>query len=228
MTQVEFENQLRELRSQKAQVMNQFSLMQNEVKEEIAAKNRQIYELSQQVQKLKVQKAGITERRLKAEKDWGDRIQGFINQYQEQANRSWEAVSTYTIVKELRKRGWQGTIFNNDPDMAEEHKDGVIAAFNGKPNDEIPEEELTEDEKRIKRMAEEYDGLCGKFKRLLDFLETDKFKSLPEHYQALLKRQARAMDDYESTLKERIQIECANTGKHDNDGESRETTESHS
>ena len=88
MTQVEFENQLRELRSQKAQVMNQFSLMQNEVKEEIAAKNRQIYELSQQVQKLKVQKAGITERRLKAEKDWGDRIQGFINQYQEQANRS--------------------------------------------------------------------------------------------------------------------------------------------
>ena len=131
MTQVEFENQLRELRSQKAQVMNQFSLMQNEVKEEIAAKNRQIYELSQQVQKLKVQKAGITERRLKAEKDWGDRIQGFINQYQEQANRSWEAVSTYTIVKELRKRGWQGTIFNNDHDMAEEHKEGVIAAFNG-------------------------------------------------------------------------------------------------
>ena len=71
MTQVEFENQLRELRSQKAHVMNQFSLMQNEVKEEIAAKNRQICELSQQVQKLKVQRAGITERRLKAEKDWG-------------------------------------------------------------------------------------------------------------------------------------------------------------
>jgi len=143
MTQVEFENQLRELRGQKAQVMNQFSLMQNEVKEEIAAKNRQIYELSQQVQKLKVQKAGITERRLKAEKDWGDRIQGFINQYQDQANRSWEAVSTYTIVKELRKRGWQGTIFNNDPDMAEEHKEGVIAAFNGAHHFESDDDEET-------------------------------------------------------------------------------------
>ena len=115
--------------------MNQFSLMQNELKEEIAAKNRQIHELSEQVQKLKVQKFGITERRLKAEKEWNDRIQKYINQYQEQANRSWEAVSTYTIVKELRKRGWQGTIFKNDPDMAEEHKDGVIAAFNGKPNE---------------------------------------------------------------------------------------------
>ena len=71
MTQVEFENQLRELRHQKAQVMNQYSLMQNEVKEEIAAKNRQISELMEQVQKLKMQRAGLTERRLKAEKDWG-------------------------------------------------------------------------------------------------------------------------------------------------------------
>ena len=140
MTQVEFENQLRELRNQKAQVMNQFSLMQNEIKEEIAAKNRQIYELSQQVQKLKVQKAGITERRLKVEKDWGDRIQKYITDFHEQYERSWDSISTYTIVKELRKRGWQGTIFNNDPDMAEEHKEGVIAAFNGKAKEEETEE----------------------------------------------------------------------------------------
>ena len=228
MTQVEFENQLRELRRQKAQVMNPFTLMQNELKEEIAAKNRQIHELSEQVQKLKMQKFSITERRLKAEKDWNDRIQKYITDFHEQYERSWDSISTYTIVKELRKRGWQGTIFNNDPDMADEHKEGVIAAFNGKRDDEIPEEELTEDEKRIKRMAQEYDGLCGRFKRLLNFLETDEYKALPEHYQSLLRRQARAMDDYESTLKERIQIECANTGKHDNDGESRETTESHS
>lgn len=115
--------------------MNQFSLMQNELKEEIAAKNRQIHELSEQVQKLKVQKFGITERRLKAEKEWNDRIQKYITDFHEQYERSWDSISTYTIVKELRKRGWQGTIFNNDPDMAEEHKDGVIAAFNGKPNE---------------------------------------------------------------------------------------------
>ena len=135
MTQVEFENQLRELRRQKAQVMNPFTLMQNELKEEIAAKNRQIHELSEQVQKLKMQKFSITERRLKAEKDLNDRIQKYITDFHEQYERSWDAISTYTIVKELRKRGWQGTIFNNDPDMAEEHKEGVIAAFNGKPNE---------------------------------------------------------------------------------------------
>ena len=80
MTQVEFENQLRELRHQKAQVMNQYSLMQNEVKEEIAAKNRQISELMEQVQKLKMQRAGLTERRLKAEKDWGGADSGFHRQ----------------------------------------------------------------------------------------------------------------------------------------------------
>lgn len=131
MTQVEFENQLRDLRNQKAQVMNQFALMQNEVKEEIAAKNRQIYELSQQVQRLKVQRFGLNERRLKAEKEWGDSIQGFMNEYQEHAERSWDAVSTYTIVRELRKRGWHGRIYNDDPEMANEHKDGVIAAFEG-------------------------------------------------------------------------------------------------
>ena len=145
MTQIEFENQLRELRCQKAQVMNQFQLMQNEVKEEIAAKNRMIHELSEQVQRLHQQRAAIAERRLKAEKDWGGQIQDFINKNLEQVNRSWDAVSTYTIVKELRRRGWQGTIFNNDPDMADEHKEGVIAAFNGKPNDDAEATDSRED-----------------------------------------------------------------------------------
>lgn len=140
MTQIEFENQLRELRHQKAQVMNQFNLMQNEIKEEIATKNRQIHELSEQVQRLKVKRAGIQEVRLKTGKEWADKIQAYINQYQEQAERSWDTVSTYTIVKELRKRGWQGTIFNNDPDMAEEHKEGVIAAFTGEWKEENTEE----------------------------------------------------------------------------------------
>ena len=140
MTQIEFENQLRELRHQKAQVMNQFSLMQNEIKEEIATKNRQIHELSEQVQRLKVKRAGIQEVRLKTEKEWGGQIQDFINKYQEQAERSWDAVSTYTLVKELRKRGWQGNIFNNDPDMADEHKEGVIAAFTGEWKEENTEE----------------------------------------------------------------------------------------
>ena len=142
MTQVEFENQLRELNGQKAQVINMYALMQNEVKEEIAEKNRQIHELSEQVQRLKVQRAGLNERRLKAEREWGDKIRKFTSENFSET-RALADVSTYTIVKELRKRGWQGTIFNNDPDMAEEHKEGVIAAFNGAHHFENDDDEET-------------------------------------------------------------------------------------
>lgn len=84
-------------------------------------------------------------------------------------------------------------------------------------SDEIPEEELTEDEKRIKRMAEEYDQLAGRLHRLQAFRDTDTYKQLPENSRYLLDKQCKAMDDYESILKQRLQIECdtANEKKED-------------
>jgi hypothetical protein len=83
--------------------------------------------------------------------------------------------------------------------------------------DEVPEEELTEDEKRIKRMAEEYDQLAGRLHRLQAFRDTDTYKQLPENSRYLLDKQCKAMDDYESILKQRLQIECdtANEKKED-------------
>ena len=81
--------------------------------------------------------------------------------------------------------------------------------------DEIPEEELTEDEKRIKRMAEEYDQLAGRLHRLQEFRDTDTYKQLPENSRYLLDKQCKAMDDYESTLKQRIQLECDTANKKD-------------
>ncbi len=79
--------------------------------------------------------------------------------------------------------------------------------------DEIPEEELTEDEKRIKRMAEEYDQLAGRLQRLQEFRDTDTYEQLPENSRYLLDKQCKAMDDYESTLKQRIQLECDTADK---------------
>ena len=81
--------------------------------------------------------------------------------------------------------------------------------------DEIPEDELTEDEKRIKRMAEEYDQLAGRLHRLQAFRDTDTYKQLPENSRYLLDKQCKAMDDYESTLKQRIQLECDTANKKD-------------
>lgn len=83
--------------------------------------------------------------------------------------------------------------------------------------DEIPEEELTEDEKRIKRMAEEYDQLAGRYERLTNFLASDKFKTLSEKSCTLLEQQHKAMGEYMEALQQRIQLECdtANEKKED-------------
>jgi hypothetical protein len=104
------------------------------------------------------------------------------------------------------------------------HFDLIKALENGVPakltirkdedeDEEIPEEELTEDEKRIKRMAEEYDQLAGRLHRLQAFRDTDTYKQLPENSRYLLDKQCKAMDDYESTLKQRLQLECDTANK---------------
>ena len=91
-------------------------------------------------------------------------------------------------------------------------KDGKGTVTLGHDEDEdaanAPEEELTEDEKRVKRMAEEYDELRGRYERLTDFLVTDTFKQLPENKRTLLTRQGQAMHDYLDMLTQRLRIEA--------------------
>lgn len=73
---------------------------------------------------------------------------------------------------------------------------------------EAPEEELSDEEKRIRRMAEEYDELTGRYGRLTGFITSDKFGTLPENTQTLLKRQHQAMHDYREALRQRIRIDA--------------------
>ena len=100
-------------------------------------------------------------------------------------------------------------------DFIEQLKKGVPATLTITKKDddeeEIPEEELTDDEKRVKRMAEEYDQLTGRLERLTTFRDTDTYKQLPENSRFLLDKQCKAMDDYQTYLKRRIQLECGNT-----------------
>ena len=67
---------------------------------------------------------------------------------------------------------------------------------------------LTDEEKRIRRMAEEYDQLTERYGKLSDFLTTDKFGTLPENTQTLMKRQHQAMHDYREALRQRIRIDA--------------------
>ena len=80
---------------------------------------------------------------------------------------------------------------------------------------EIPEEQLDEDVKRIKRMCEEYDYLAGRYERLSNFLASDKFKTLSVNHCIILKHQHKAMREYMEALKQRIELECDNNNKKD-------------
>lgn len=89
---------------------------------------------------------------------------------------------------------------------------GTITLGHGEDGDpdpgEVPEEELSDEEKRIKRMAEEYDELTERYGKLTGFLTSDKFGTLPENTQTLLKRQGQAMHDYREALRQRIRIDA--------------------
>ena len=73
---------------------------------------------------------------------------------------------------------------------------------------DAPEEELTDEEKRIRRMAEEYDQLRCRFHEMTQFRDTEEYKQMPENKRVLYDRQCKAMDDYESALRERIRIDA--------------------
>ena len=88
---------------------------------------------------------------------------------------------------------------------------GTITLGHGEDEDagdEIPEEELTDEEKRVKRMAEEYDEFRGSFEEMTQFRDTEAYKQMPDNKRALYDRQCKAMDDYESALRERLRIEA--------------------
>ena len=78
---------------------------------------------------------------------------------------------------------------------------------------EIPEEQLDDDEKRLKRMCEEYDQLARRYERLTNFRASDKFNTLSIKHRALLEQQHKAMREYMEALKQRIELECDNNNK---------------
>lgn len=91
-------------------------------------------------------------------------------------------------------------------------KDGKGTLIIGDKEDEdageAPKEELTDEEKRVRRMAEEYDELRGRYERLTDFLVSDTYRQLPENKRTLLSRQHQAMHDYLDMLTQRLRIDA--------------------
>ena len=120
MTQIEFENQMRELRTQKGAALTAIARLQGDVKEQIAAIDRKVKELKAEREKLNQQRIALSDRRFALEQEWGKRIKEF-----QDANfnttRELENISEWTLANELRKRGYSGTLVNpdKDPDFIE-------------------------------------------------------------------------------------------------------------
>ena len=128
MTQVEFENQMRELRVQKGVELTVIAKMQGEVKEQIAAIDRKVKELKAEREKLNQQRIMLSQNRFAKEQEWGKRIKDFYDQHYT-TTRELENVSEWAIANELRHRGFIGTLIN--PDKEQEFMSNLNAKLNG-------------------------------------------------------------------------------------------------
>lgn len=102
---------MRELRVQKGAALTAIARLQGEVKDDMEAIDRQIHELKERKAKLNQQRIALSDRRFALEQEWGKRIKEF-----QDANftttRELENISEWTLAKELRKRGYSGTLIN--------------------------------------------------------------------------------------------------------------------
>ena len=113
MTQIEFENQMRELRTQKGAALTAIARLQGEVKDDMEAIDRQIHELKERKAKLNQQRIALSDRRFALEQEWGKRIK-YFQDANYTTTRELENVSERAIANELRKRGYSGTLVNSD------------------------------------------------------------------------------------------------------------------
>ena len=127
MKQTEFEKGLAELKAARNRVMEVVESWQVELKQKMAEQQKRRTEAEGAISKLKAEKVALASRRLELDRKWRAKIEQFkADNYSE--TRELENISDYALVKELAKRGWQGSICNNREDMADDHKEMVAKA----------------------------------------------------------------------------------------------------
>lgn len=132
MTQIEFENQMRELRVQKGAALTAIARLQGEVKDDMEAIDRQIHELKERKAKLNQQRIALSDRRFVLEQEWGMRINEF-QRVNFNTTRQLENISEWSLVRELRERGYLGTLTHPDKGPGVLRHINII--LNGKDNE---------------------------------------------------------------------------------------------
>ena len=110
MTRIEFDNEVRSMKAARNAALNELVTMTAEIKEEIAAKHRQIDELHKEVCKLRQSAQGLHQRRIELETKWGGRINKFIEENEPSTTSNLSDACITNILYELRRRGYDGIV----------------------------------------------------------------------------------------------------------------------
>ena len=140
MTQEEFEKKLAAMKAEKEKEKAGIESWQLEIKQKKAEAHKRAAEAHNAYLLLKAEQQVLATRRIEVEHKWKARLEKFKAENQTEERKLYE-VSDFTLVKELRKRGWRGKIVNSREDMPQEDKIEVLNAFNGS---EANEEETNE------------------------------------------------------------------------------------
>ena len=110
MTRSEFDQQVRELKNKRGDAIREIATLQSEIKEEIAAKHRQINDIHKEVSKLHASLQGYHQRRIALETEWNAKVNAFIRENEPSTTSNLAEATTLNIVYELRRRGFDGVI----------------------------------------------------------------------------------------------------------------------
>ena len=119
MTRSEFDQQVRELKNKKGNAIREIAALQSEIKEEIAAKHRQIDDIRKDISKLQASLQGYHQRRIALETEWNAKVNAFIKEHEPSTTSNLAEATTQNIEYELRRRGFDGIITMRDDESGE-------------------------------------------------------------------------------------------------------------
>ena len=119
MTRSEFDQQIRELKNKKGNAIREIAGLQSEIKEEIAAKHRQVNDIYKEIAKLNQSLQGYHQRRIALENEWNAKVSAFIKENEPSTTSNLAEANTLNIIYELRRRGFSGVVNKTKDDSLE-------------------------------------------------------------------------------------------------------------
>ena len=98
------------MKNKKGDAIREIATLQSEIKEEIAAKHRQINDIRKDISKLQASLQGYHQRRIALENEWNAKVSAFIKENEPSTTSNLAEATTLNIVYELRRRGFDGMI----------------------------------------------------------------------------------------------------------------------